>query len=154
MLKRAYSTFEVKAVDDDAGIIEGIASTPTTDRMGDIVEPKGAQFKLPYIHIVVNNQVGFTTNYEDSRSTRYATDLAKMLGTPIFHVNGDDPEACVWAAKLAVDYREAYHRDVVIDLVCHGKKATPAPKPASPTSATDQGSPAAPPLPRKPSARP
>ncbi|WP_026919167.1 multifunctional oxoglutarate decarboxylase/oxoglutarate dehydrogenase thiamine pyrophosphate-binding subunit/dihydrolipoyllysine-residue succinyltransferase subunit [Gordonia shandongensis] len=71
------------------------------------------------VHIVVNNQVGFTTAPEYSRSTQYCTDIAKMIGAPIFHVNGDDPEACVWAAKLAVDYRQAFNRDVVIDLVCY-----------------------------------
>ncbi len=73
------------------------------------------------LHVVVNNQVGFTTNTDDARSTRYATDLAKMLGIPIFHVNGEDPEAVAHVARLAVDYRQEFGRDVVIDMYCYRK---------------------------------
>ena len=72
------------------------------------------------VHIVVNNQVGFTTSKpEDMRSTMYCSDIAKMLEAPIFHVNGDDPEAVVFVARLAMRYRQRFHKDVVIDLVCY-----------------------------------
>ncbi len=71
------------------------------------------------IHIVINNQVGFTTAPEAARSSYYPTDVAKMIQAPIFHVNGDDPEACARAARLAYDYRETFHRDVVLDIVCY-----------------------------------
>ncbi len=74
------------------------------------------------VHVVVNNQVGFTTAPENSRSSKYSTDVAKMIGAPIFHVNGDDPEACYWVAKLAVDYRQAFNKDVVIDMVCYRRR--------------------------------
>lgn len=71
------------------------------------------------VHIVVNNQVGFTTDPKDARSTRYSTDLAKMLEIPIFHVNGEDPESVVQVVQLAVDYRAKFGKDAVIELWCY-----------------------------------
>ena len=71
------------------------------------------------VHIVTNNQVGFTTDPQEGRSTRYATGIAKMLDVPIIHVNGDDPDACARVAKLAMRFRQRFRRDVVIDLICY-----------------------------------
>jgi 2-oxoglutarate dehydrogenase E1 component len=73
------------------------------------------------IHVIVNNQIGFTTNPVQSRSTSYCSDIAKMISTPIFHVNGDDVEAVVHVFKLAAQYRQQFHKDVVVDLICYRK---------------------------------
>jgi multifunctional 2-oxoglutarate metabolism enzyme len=74
------------------------------------------------VHVVVNNQVGFTTSPMASRSSVYATDVARMIEAPVFHVNGDDPEQCVRVARLAFEYRQAFRKDVVIDLICYRRR--------------------------------
>ncbi|BEL11529.1 multifunctional oxoglutarate decarboxylase/oxoglutarate dehydrogenase thiamine pyrophosphate-binding subunit/dihydrolipoyllysine-residue succinyltransferase subunit [Actinoplanes sichuanensis] len=74
------------------------------------------------VHVIVNNQVGFTTAPEYSRSSMYSTDVARMVEAPIFHVNGDDPEAVVRVAKLAFEYRQAFNKDVVIDMICYRRR--------------------------------
>ncbi|TWP36472.1 multifunctional oxoglutarate decarboxylase/oxoglutarate dehydrogenase thiamine pyrophosphate-binding subunit/dihydrolipoyllysine-residue succinyltransferase subunit [Leekyejoonella antrihumi] len=74
------------------------------------------------IHLVVNNQVGFTTSPSQSRSSTYSTDVARMVQAPIFHVNGDDPEACVGVAELVFEYRQKFHKDVVVDMVCYRRR--------------------------------
>ena len=73
------------------------------------------------IHLVINNQVGFTTNYIDARSSTYCTDVGKVTLSPVFHVNGDDVEALVYTIRLAMEYRQRFHRDVFIDMLCYRK---------------------------------
>jgi len=71
------------------------------------------------IHLIINNQIGFTTNFKDARTSTYCTDIAKVTLSPVFHVNGDDPEALVYAINLAMEYRQKYRNDVFIDILCY-----------------------------------
>jgi len=87
------------------------------------------------IHIVINNQIGFTVNPFDARSTTYCTDIAKIVQAPILHVNGNDPEACCLAVETAIEYRNTFHEDIVIDLICyrrHGHNEADAPEVTQP----------------------
>lgn len=83
------------------------------------------------IHFVINNQVGFTTDFEDARSSIYSTDVSQLIESPVLHINGDDPEAVAYAVRLAVEFRQRYQRDVFIDMVCyrrHGHNESDEPK--------------------------
>ncbi len=71
------------------------------------------------MHFIINNQIGFTTNPAFSRSSPYPSDMAKMIEAPIFHVNGDDPEAVTYAAKIAIEFRMKFHKPVVVDMFCY-----------------------------------
>ncbi len=74
------------------------------------------------IHLIINNQIGFTTSPEDARSSPYATDVAKMIDAPILHVNGEDPEALVWSAQFALEFRQKFNRDIVLDMYCYRRQ--------------------------------
>jgi 2-oxoglutarate dehydrogenase E1 component len=83
------------------------------------VGPEGSPDRAGSLHFIINNQIGFTTSPIWSRSSPYPSDVAKMIEAPIFHVNGDDPEAVVYAAKVATEFRQTFGHPVVIDMFCY-----------------------------------
>lgn len=106
-----YSKFAVLLHGDSAFAGEGIV--PETLNMSQLA----GYSTCGTLHFIINNQVGFTTTAEDSRSSTYSTDVAKMVQAPIFHINGDDPEAAYHILQLALDYRQKYHKDIVLDVI-------------------------------------
>lgn len=104
-------------------IIHGDASLAGQGIVYEVVQMSNlpAYYTGGSLHFIINNQVGFTTDNVDSRSSIYCSDVAKILDTPIFHVNGDDPEAVVYAIQLAIEFRQEFNRDVFVDMICYRK---------------------------------
>ncbi|MEJ2884689.1 2-oxoglutarate dehydrogenase E1 component [Pedobacter sp. GR22-6] len=119
------SKIDFKYGGDDARIapilIHGDASVAGQGIVYEVIQMAGLDgYKTGgTIHLVINNQIGFTTNFKDARTSTYCTDIAKVTLSPVFHVNGDDPEALVYAINLAMEYRQKYKNDVFIDILCY-----------------------------------
>jgi len=119
------SKIDFKYGGDDARIapilIHGDASVAGQGIVYEVIQMAGLDgYKTGgTIHLVINNQIGFTTNFKDARTSTYCTDIAKVTLSPVFHVNGDDPEALVYAINLAMEYRQKYKNDVFVDILCY-----------------------------------